>query len=167
MNIQSLDCQAWFLRLPLSQRELIKQSFYLLIDAKEKKLRMFDYAYILMPAAKAYEGFVKDLVYSLHLISEKRYFGRRFRVGRALNPEYANREPDGFEALYDDLARLCGGEEIAAALWDTWLQCRNQVFHYFVQKQHNFSLFEAEEKLNLIIKTIKTSSFACKLQKDN
>jgi hypothetical protein len=155
--------QNWFLKLPLIQQQLITTSFILLDEAKQRSTIFFDYSYILTPAAKAYEGFIKDLVFSLNLIAEKRYLGKRFRVGRALNPEYAKDDPDGFEALYDDLTKLCGGEMIASQLWNTWLECRNRVFHYFVNKQATWNIFEVEERLNMIIKTIEEASINCHL----
>lgn len=153
----------WFRQLPVIQQELIKQSFYLLDLAKKQNLKLYDYSYILMPGAKAYEGFIKDLVYKLGLIPEKRYLGKRFRVGRAINPDYARTSPDGFEALYDDLSRLCGGEFIASKLWNTWLECRNRIFHYFVGRKQYYNLFEVETKLYLLIETIDQASVSCNL----
>ncbi len=163
-SLSSTLASFWFQALPGVQQELIKESYHLLMDAKNHQFTLYDYAYVVMPAAKAYEGFVKDLIYKLGLISAKRYQGERFRVGRALNPEYARYNPDGFEALYDDLSKLCQ-YQIAKDLWETWLRCRNQVFHYFIKGNQSLSLNEAEKRLIMILNTVESASRSCSRKK--
>ncbi len=155
--IEHLHTRSWFIHLPNAQRELLQQSFFLLEEVEQLHRTFFDYSFVVMPAAKAYEGFIKDLVYHLGLISKKRYVGKRFRVGKALNPELAHSHPNALDALYDDLVTLCGGEEIPALLWKTWKECRNEVFHYFMDQDQHITLFGAKEKLHYILEAMDKS----------
>jgi hypothetical protein len=154
MTLEKIQSAFWFTRLPLSQKELLQQSFYLLEDVNLHARTFFDYSFIIMPAAKAYEGFVKDLLFQLDLITANEYNGIRFRIGKALNPELAIRYPQKYGILYDDLERIFGGPHIAAQLWATWKACRNEVFHYFVKADHSITLEAALGKLNMIVDTI-------------
>jgi len=151
----------WFKALPPTQKKLIEQSFQLINLAKSSEY--FDYSYIVMPSAKAFEGFIKDVVFDLGLISRERYEGKRFRVGKALNPEIARQHPDGFEILYDDLKKLCHGERLPALLWQAWTQCRNQVFHYFVNRPQRISLEQAEARVHQLVSAMEITTQVCKI----
>ena len=45
-----------------------------------------DYSFVVFPTAKAYEGFLKKMFFDLGFITEEDYRGKRFRIGKALNP---------------------------------------------------------------------------------
>ena len=154
-NLSELYKLNWFKSLPSTQRQLLEQSFYLLEEIGYNHREFYDYSFIVMPASKAYEGFVKDFLFLLKLISEKRYKGRRFRVGKALNPALGKSDPDKFEALFDDLIEIFGSEDVPNMMWKTWKQCRNQVFHYFYDEKKAISLYQAKEKLQRILKMIE------------
>jgi len=66
MILNNFKNQAWFNKLNPTQKELLLLSQFLLEEAKNRPEQLFDYAYILMPAAKAYEGFIKDLIFRLN-----------------------------------------------------------------------------------------------------
>ena len=70
--------------------------------------------------AKAYEGFLKYFLLRTQLINEATFNDRRFRIGRALNPDVSPRHQDQYW-LYDDVARFCS-DGVARELWDTWLE---------------------------------------------
>jgi hypothetical protein len=153
-DLDTLHQKDWFSRLSPPQKELLQQSFYLLDDASSSEKTFYDYSFIVMPASKAFEGFVKDILYSQSLITKKRYLGSRFRVGKALNPNLARDNPGGFENLYDDLTKLTNSEDIPHKLWDTWRQCRNQVFHYFAKREKRITMFDAKHRLQQILHAI-------------
>lgn len=117
-----------------------------------------DYTFIVFPASKAYEGFLKDLFLDLELIDEPTYSSRRFRIGRALNPDVSPNQRDK-EWLYDDVKLYCG-PDLAKRLWYTWLECRNHLFHYFPHNDHPLTLVQSREKLDQVTLTIE-AALAC------
>jgi len=121
---------------------------------RERRLgvQFADYSFIVFPMSKAYEGFLKQYLLQMHLLTEKEYQDRRFRIGRALNPDLRNHQRDE-QWLYDDVVRLCS-PELGRQLWDTWLQCRNRVFHYFPSSTQRLTLQRAGEYLVLIIEAM-------------
>jgi hypothetical protein len=145
----------WFRKLPAGQRDLLTQSLFLFDDMGLHKRKFYDYSFIVMPAAKAYEGFVKEFFYKLKLISEKKYRGDRFRVGKALNPELEHIKRLKKAALYQDLTNIFGSSEVPARLWQTWKECRNRLFHFFPELAQAISFSEAEERLTQIFETIE------------
>lgn len=154
-SLQDLHQKDWFQSLPTEQKELFQQSFILLEDTNYIQKTFYDYSFIVMPAAKAYEGFIKDLLFFLGLITKKRHQGNQFRVGKALNPNLAQEDPNKFEALYDDLARISNSDEVPKKLWQTWKNCRNKVFHYFAKHEKSISLYDAKNRLKQILSTVE------------
>ncbi|PIS08830.1 hypothetical protein COT75_05120 [Candidatus Beckwithbacteria bacterium CG10_big_fil_rev_8_21_14_0_10_34_10] len=146
--------------LNFTQKALIKQSFYLLKWAESNKDKLADYSFLVMPAAKAYEGFLKQLFFDLKLISKENLSNDHFRVGMALNPELEQVERLRHKCLYNEICQECG-EETAQMLWQTWKKCRNRLFHYFPQLQQVFTLKEAEERLREIVKAIDLAYQSC------
>jgi len=157
VNSQPFEKQNWFNKLNFTQKELIKQSFYLLGWAKNNREQLFDYSFVVMPAAKAYEGFLKDWLFNLKLIDQYQLKDDRFRIGKALNPYLEHVPYLKKECLYEEITQKCG-PELAKTLWETWKQSRNRIFHYFHHLKQAFSFSEAEERLNQIVETIKVSS---------
>jgi len=158
LSLQNLQSQAWFVNLSPGQKDLLTQSLYLFSDMKTHKRKFYDYSFIVMPASKAFEGFVKELLFKTGLISEKKYKGDRFRVGKALNPELEHIKRLKKQALYNDLANLFGTEEVPKRLWQTWKKCRNRIFHFFPQLKQAISLDEAEDRLLQIFETMESVS---------
>jgi len=154
--------QNFWLYLNFTQRELIKQSFYLLDWAKHHQRNLHDYSFIVMPAAKAFEGFLKQLFFDLKLIDEKKFEENYFRVGKALNPELEHIKYLRKECLFQELSQKCD-LKTAEFLWQTWKKCRNQLFHYFANEQKTFILKEAEERLNQVVEAMKISFGQCKI----
>lgn len=156
--MQDFSSQAWYQYLTDWQQELVKTAIQLLEQDEEKVATndpiddFIDYAYIVFPMAKAYEGFLKKYFYDFGLISKKTYFGKRFRVGRALNPDVRQQQRDRYW-IFDDVVRLCG-EETAREMWQTWLECRNRVFHFFPDEKGKLSREQAEEKLSMLVLTM-------------
>jgi len=152
--------QIWDNKLNFTQKELIKQSFYLLEWAKKSGDKLYDYSFIVMPAAKAYEGFLKQWLFDLGLISRKTLERDRFRIGKALNPELEKVRRLRRACLYDEISQKCS-QETALTLWQTWKECRNRLFHYFYKEQQAFTLKEAEQRLNQIVETIELALENC------
>ena len=137
--------QSWYLQMQTWERELVRTSVELF--AREERMHSFfaDYSFVVFPMSKAYEGFLKQLFFNLNLISLSLYRDKKFRIGRALNPDIS---PDRRDAdwVYGGISQQCG-EEAAHNLWDTWLLCRNQVFHYFPNNEKRLTLAEAGQYL--------------------
>ncbi len=137
--------ESWFLYLDQTQQQLVDLAFQLAAREKELNSELHDYSFVVFPMAKAYEGFLKSYFYELALIDTPTFEGKKFRVGRALNPDIRRNQRDEFW-LFDDVEHLCG-EALARELWDTWLECRNRIFHYFPTEKHPITLPRANSYL--------------------
>ena len=143
--IDLIISESWFKFLTPWQQQLAKLSWQLLIREQQSSDYWCDYSFILFSMSKVYEGFLKKLLYEMELIDQQTYEGRRFRIGRALNPNVAVKHRDQYW-LYDNLSELCGSE-LADNLWMAWTECRNQVFHFFPGGKKAMSLEEAKNRL--------------------
>jgi len=144
----------WLNFLAEVERQLLIQADYLLEREKRERLHsdMVDYGFLVYPAAKAYEGFLKTFLYRNRLITSEMYQSEQFRIGKALNPDLPVRyREDGW--VWDDLARLYG-EDVPQRFWSTWRKCRNHVFHFRPDKLRLYTLVEAQIKIELIFSTI-------------
>lgn len=124
----------WWNYAEQEMRELIKQSNDLLEQETKRREELSrevyrDYSFVVFPAAKAYEGFLKKLFLDLKLISRQQYFGEHFRIGRALSPTLPKRYRSGW--VYGRLVQNSDGEELPMKMWDVWKKGRNRIFHYF------------------------------------
>jgi hypothetical protein len=110
-----------------------------------------DYSFVVAPAAKAYEGYLKDFFFDLEIIDEYSYHSDRFRVGKTLNPSLRYKR----FSIYKKLADIHqDGEKLAEKLWSAWKQGRNEIFHYFPGNVKKLTLIEAQERITLILKAI-------------
>lgn len=141
--MQDITHQAWFSYLSIDQQNLATTAYALLEQGEREQVS--DYSYVVFPMAKAYEGFLKKYFFELGLISMQTYESRRFRVGRAFNPDLNSTQQDDLW-IFDDVARMCG-LALAREMWDAWIECRNQVFHYFPLQNRALSLAQADAKL--------------------
>jgi len=110
-----------------------------------------DYSFLVAPAAKAYEGYLKDFFLKLGIIDQYNYESDRFRVGKTLNPSLRYKRYSIFQKL-SDLHQ--DGEQLAEILWDAWKFGRNEILHYFPKNVKSLSREEAEERIHLIFKAI-------------
>lgn len=161
--MKNLTRQPWWNYLGKIQQDLIKQSLHLIEEESREREAHSDYSFVVFPAAKAYEGFLKKLFFDLGLISRSQFSGERFRIGRALNPAIFKEYPQ--ESVYEKLIRFCGGEQIAARLWRTWKNSRNLVFHFFPDKENLISFPEAKKKVEEIVEVIDFSFKDCQISK--
>lgn len=157
---RTITQRAWYSFLPADQQELIELSFSLYEREKSLHSSLIDCSFIVFPMAKAYEGFLKLYLLEMGLISQKTFEGRRFRIGRALNPDIRLSQRDEFW-LYDNVAHFCG-HDVARLMWDTWLECRNQVFHYFPNRNQYITLSQVGEYLFMMDTTI-SQAYQCKV----
>lgn len=122
-----------------------------------------DYAFVVFPAAKAYEGFLKNMFLDLGFISREDYLGKHFRIGKSLNPNLSQSARN--DEVYEKIVKYCGGKSLADTLWETWRVCRNLTFHWFPDENNTITFPEAKERVELIIKAIDMAFFDCKLNK--
>ena len=151
----------WWLYVEKDIRSLFVEAFSLMEFAKESDQDFGDYAFIVFPAAKGYEGLLKKVFLDLGFITKEDFFGKRFRIGKALNPslEKAFRH----ESVYDRLVDHCNGKEVANKLWQTWKLCRNLVFHWFPNEKNSLDLDEAKDRLEMILSAIDSLFLECKI----
>ena len=85
----------WYHYLEHSMRDLVDQSVILLERERGfKKIVFHDYSYVVFPAAKAYEGFIKQFLLDSGLLIASQYESRHFRIGKSLNPDLPERYRD-------------------------------------------------------------------------
>lgn len=157
MTALSFTHARWFSLLPKELQQLTVLSSELARREKRLQSSLYDYSFVLFPIAKAYEGFLKKYLLDNQLITKEVFMGRKFRIGRALNPDLPERQRDEWW-LYDDVVRLCGAEE-AREMWKVWIQCRNHVFHFFPNQTNHLRLEEAENKIHAVLQVMETLSY--------
>src|SRR3989344_8334361 len=166
-----LKKKAWWDSLHTDLQELLMESFFL-IDAlqspgklatSQARLAFHDYSFVVFPAAKAYEGFLKTLFLDLGFISEKAYYGKRFRVGKALNPALEGKFRKF--SVYDKLVEFCHGNELPNKMWDTWKEGRNLLFHWFPNEKNAIDFNEARDIINKIFDTMDRAFEGCKINR--
>lgn len=133
--------------LPPELAELAEDSLILLemhkADSATSSLN--DYAFILFPIAKAYEGFLKLFFFQIGALQKDVYYARNFRIGRSFNPDLVPRLRDEVW-IYDDVSRICG-PGIARDLWQLWLDGRNHLFHFYPGDRYVLNRQQAAEIL--------------------
>ena len=159
----SLPKRPWWGYVEEDVRELLLTTQLLINKVGDWEEKFHDYAFVVFPAAKAYEGFLKKLFLDLGWISENDYFGKRFRIGKALNPSL---EPElrQKEGVYDKIVEFCQGRELADQLWETWRQARNSTFHWFPKEKNAISSDEAKEKVVMVITAMDAAFRQCKIK---
>lgn len=165
-----LEKRVWWGYIEPDLQELLVASEFLVnvvrswgADLPQGSKVFHDYSFVVFPAAKAYEGFLKKMFLDLGFITKEDYLGKRFRIGKALNPYLEDRFREG-EGVYDKVVRYCGGSELADTLWNAWSQGRNLVFHWFPDEKKVVSFPDAEEKINLITDAMDMAFKSCKLK---
>jgi hypothetical protein len=116
--------------------------------------KISDFSFIVAPAAKAYEGFLKEFFFRVGLIDKYTYQSDRFRVGKTLNPSLRYKRFSIFQKLAEIDPE---GEELAESLWNAWKYGRNEIFHYFPNISQNITYVESLERIHLILKAIIAS----------
>lgn len=149
----------WFEYLDEPMRELVSLGFFLLEREEMTEETLSDYSFVVFPVAKAYEGFLKKLLFDLQLIDKDQLMGKSFRIGRSLNPNLPKALRDD-EWLYEKMKVLSvsfgkEGERLPDRLWEAWSVGRNRVFHYFAREEKLTDLKSAKEKINVIANLMK------------
>jgi hypothetical protein len=165
LKMDSLHKKVWWDYLEKDLQELLKQSLLLkeIFGTQEKtRIEFDDYSFLVFPAAKAYEGFLKKMFLDLGFITEKDYYGKRFRVGKALNPSLDKRY--WRESVYRKIVTFQGNSFLGDKLWETWKLGRNLVFHWFPDEKKVLSYKEAVKRVDMIIETIDLAFKECKMK---
>lgn len=165
----NLETKPWWDYVEEDIRGLLQTCFFLKevvlgwgADLPAGKKVIHDYSFMVFPAAKAYEGFLKKVFLDMGFIDEADYRGTRFRIGKALNP-FLEKEYRSRESVYDKIVAHCGGKELADILWKAWKEGRNLVFHWFPDEEKVISYEKAKEKINLIVHAMDEMFSECKL----
>lgn len=168
--MEGLDKKSWWGYIEGDLQELLKESFLLIeifkglgADLPAGRRVFHDYAFVVFPAAKAYEGFLKKLFFDLKFITKDDYYGKHFRIGKALNPSLPKEIRDG-RWVYGKIVKFCGGVELADKLWETWKLSRNLIFHWFPDEKNAITLPEAGERISLIIDAIDQAFKECRIR---
>ena len=167
-TLKQLESRSWWKYLGEDIQKLLSTSEFLYdvveswgADLPGGKEKFHDYSFVLFPAAKAYEGFLKKMFLDMGFITEEDYFGKHFRIGKALNPSLPRELRN--ESVYDKIVNYCRGEALADHLWETWRLCRNLIFHWFPNEKNAITLPEARQRMEMIINAIDEAFEGCKI----
>jgi hypothetical protein len=155
----NLHKKVWWDFLEEDLRELLHESIKLLTSAQGWTETFHDYSFVVFPAAKAYEGYLKKVFLKRGFITSEDYYGKHFRIGKALNPAL-DRKVFG-PSVYDKVSDYCGSKDLADRMWETWKDCRNLLFHWFPNEQNAISLEEARVRIQEIIDTMDQTFGVC------
>lgn len=159
----NLHNKIWWDYLEHDLQELLRES-WLLSDQVEQWVNTFhDYSFVVFPAAKAYEGFLKKLFLDLGFITQEDYYGKHFRIGKALNPSLDEKYREN-DSVYDKIVNYCGGQELADELWNTWKTSRNVLFHWFPEEKNVIDFESAKKRLEEIIAAMDSAVKECKIR---
>jgi hypothetical protein len=168
-TIEQLEKRTWWSYLGDDLQKLLMTSEFLYrvveswgADLPGGKKEFNDYSFVVFPAAKAYEGFLKKLFLELKFITEEDYYGKHFRIGKALNPSLPRELRS--EGVYDKIAQYCNGPDLADKLWEAWRQSRNLTFHWFPNEKNAITLPEAGERIEMIINVIDEAFTGCNIK---
>lgn len=161
MNV-NLEDKPWSEYIGEDLRELFKESLVLLETVPKWETKFADYSFIVFPAAKGYEGFLKKFFLDLKFITEEDYYGKHFRIGKSLNP--ALRPGFNGDSIYNKIINYCGGKDLANNLWETWKQGRNLLFHWFPNEKNAINFEEAKSRVEMIIAAIDRAFTECKIK---
>lgn len=167
--MDALDQKHWWTYIGSDLQKLFETSQYLIdtVGKLESNLALDkdtfdDYSFVVFPAAKAYEGFLKKIFLDLGFISQEDYFGKHFRIGKSLNPSLPKELRR--EEVYSKIVNYCGGKKLANDLWETWRVSRNLVFHWFPNEKNAITFEEAVIRVNMIINAIDSAFEECKIK---
>ena len=99
----------------------------------------------------------------LGFIDEKTFYGKRFRIGKALNPAL-DRVKYKDESVYEMLVGFCGGKELPDELWKTWKHSRNLLFHWFPKEKNSINFEEARERVLDVLNSMDLAFKGCKIE---
>lgn len=161
--VKMLEGKIWWSYIHRDMRELLKESALLLERVEDWEEKFHDYAFIVFPSAKAYEGFLKTLFLDMGFIDERTFKGKRFRIGKALNPSL-DRSKYKNESVYEKLVSFCNGPELADELWKTWKHSRNLLFHWFPKEKNAINYNEAKERVFSVFNAMDLAYKGCKIK---
>jgi hypothetical protein len=142
--------------LSAQQRVLAGDGEFLVKDSEEHvNEEPTDYSYLVFPFAKMYEGFLKQLFLDLGVIEEGMYYSDRFRIGKALSPNYSQYAG----SVYGQMEKRYG-KSLATRLWNMWKEGRNLVFHYF---PHNYRALTRAQAIDLVEQLVQTMEEAVEI----
>lgn len=160
-RFDSYFSQDWYLAAAPWQQELIRISIELVSREERMHSSFVDYSFLVFPMAKAYEGYLKDYFYKVNLIDRDTYLDKRFRIGKAMNPDMSPSHRDQ-DWVYEELTRRCG-PELGRDMWNAWLECRNQLFHYFPENEKKVNLAEAIHRIEMLANVMEGMT-RCKIR---
>jgi len=153
--ISALETVPAFQYLRPWQQQMVRLSFELWQREYQNGTDFPDYSFVVFPMGKAYEGFLKHFLLDVQLIDDETFRSKKFRIGRALNPDVRYPQRNG-DWLYDDIARECS-PQVARQMWDAWLEGRNRVFHYFPDHEDRLNLAQAGNRLQQMFEAMQVA----------
>lgn len=159
----AVEKRPWWNYIGSDLKDLLTTSVLLSSQASGWSQKSSDYSFVVFPAAKAYEGYLKKMFLDRGFITNEDYMGKHFRIGKSLNPSLDKKYKD--QDVYSKIIEYCGGKALADQLWLVWKNCRNMLFHYFPNEKNSIDLSQARESIMEILNVMDESFVACRLEK--
>jgi hypothetical protein len=141
----------FWLYLSQGQRDLLNEGLFLMDDIiRDHTYQFKDYSFLVFPFAKAYEGFLKQILRDKGLISRLDYISDHLRLGKLMSPNLIGKLGD--KSLYKKIQEQYS-QELADKVWNIWKNGRNQIFHYF---PHNLKAISFSESKELCLEILRT-----------
>ena len=143
------------------QKDLIDEGRFIIKEITEEgKYNFKDYSFVVFPFAKAYEGFLKQLLLDVRFITPEDYNSDHFRLGKVLSPNLEQKL--GNHSVY---RKICDNVnyQLADEIWESWKMGRNQVFHYFPHNVKCLTFEEASTIIKMLADTMGKSATSFKM----
>jgi hypothetical protein len=143
------------------QKDLINQGKFIIEEIiEEGKYNFDDYCFVVFPFAKAYEGFLKQLLLDVGFITAEEYNSDHFRLGKVLSPNLELKL--GNRSVY---RKICNNAnyQLSDDIWEAWKIGRNQVFHYFPHNIKSLTFEEASRIIQMLIDTMEKAVLDLKI----
>lgn len=161
--VHDFSKKVWWDYIESDIKDLLIESAFLVEETKTWKKVFNDYSFVVFPAAKAYEGFLKKFFLDMGFITKEDYLGKHFRIGKSLNPNLERHLRDE-SWVYNRLGDFCGGDELPSQLWETWKLSRNLLFHWFPNQTNKVTMEEAHTRFDAVINALDAVFKVCDVQ---
>lgn len=97
-----------------------------------------DYSFVVLPAAKSYEGVLKKILVHIGLVTEQELLEN---PGMALNSYF---DPVNNKSISSSLKDKARDRAVPHIIYSTYQECRNEILHYDSYRDNKITLDDAE-----------------------
>lgn len=136
-----------FLEWPIQMLLKTGKRLSIMFQKYQKTSFIYDYSFLVMPFAKAFEGYMKQLLLTLKLVTHQQLRKDEPKIGTILQDK----------ELFKLLRHRNRDKGVPSLLYAQWNLCRNILFHYDFTSPSLLGKEEALKKIEDICEAIKLS----------